>query len=71
MSPRIARESIAHVHTPDAASLARGAADARARAPWRCPDDLELMSYSLGYADELAERACCAGARAQPEDGDV
>lgn len=52
----------------DARSRARGEADARSGAPWSCPDDCDLLSYSLGYADAKANLACCAGERATPED---
>ena len=35
--------------------------------PWRCPDDADMLSYSLGYADGKTEHMCRCGEPAPPE----
>lgn len=51
----------------DPQSRERGRSDGRMGAPWHCPDHFNLLDYSLGYADGIAERSCCGGDQAQPE----
>lgn len=44
---------------------AQGFADGAAGRPWRGMASAEPLSYALGYQAGEAQRACCAGERAE------
>jgi hypothetical protein len=48
-----------------AKSRAAGLAHARAGLAWHCPDNFDLLAYSLGHAAGAAD-FCCAPRRVRP-----
>lgn len=59
--------AIAAVLRGDERSRTLGRERALLGLPWRCPEGVDMLAYSLGYADGVSERACCNSEQAQAE----
>lgn len=43
------------------------AAALQGRPAWDCPEGFDAAAFFLGHAEGWAERMCCGGERAEPE----